>query len=156
MDRCCDWHSRDCGEIGITEFDGSRCIGGRQSGGRVEQPPIGPRKSGMNAFKLGSFHALVILQCVRYSVKGGERLSRSAGGDDARAGTAAVADDAEQPWPRACDAGRAGVGDGAAGRGGCRLSGCAQGEDARAGAAAVGDDTGKSRDRSVRARSTRK
>ena len=53
---------------------------------------------------------------------GGRRLSRGAGGTDARARAAPLGDDAEQPRQRALDARRAGERHGAAGGGGRRLS----------------------------------
>ena len=71
---------------------------------------------------------------------GGRGLSRGAGGEDARAGSAQLGGDAKQPRRRARNARRAGERDGAARGGGRGLSRGAGGTDARAGSARLGDD----------------
>ena len=76
---------------------------------------------------------------------GGRGLSRGARGEDARAGSARLGDDAEQSRQCALDARRAGERDGAARGGGRGLSRGAGGMDARAGSARLGDDAEQSR-----------
>ncbi len=76
---------------------------------------------------------------------GGDVLLRGARGADARAGSARLGADAEQPRRRALEARRAGERDGELGGGGRRLSRGAGGVDSRAGSASMGDGAEQSR-----------